>query len=146
MLGRQAEALPATRRRLAEARRRAAKKRGVALVMVLGAIAVLTVFLVELQEDTSASVAAALSERDAIRAHDTDTPITTNFMGAFKPANYAQWAEHMDVVSDDCYPDPNDPEGFRAAAFQRDLIRSSAGWPRSCTSMDPQAVGMARVT
>ena len=30
----------------------------------------------------------------------------------------------MDVISDDCYPDPNDPESFRAAAFQRDLVRS----------------------
>ena len=42
----------------------------------------------------------------------------------FKPANYAQWAEHLDLVSDDAYPDPNDPESFRAAAFQRDLVRS----------------------
>ena len=45
-------------------------------------------------------------------------------MGAFKPANYAQWVEHLDLVSDDAYPDPNDPESFRAAAFQRDLVRS----------------------
>ncbi len=54
--------------RLREARRRASKNRGIALIMVLGAITVLTVFLVELQEDTSASLAAALSERDQIRA------------------------------------------------------------------------------
>ncbi|MBT2518389.1 beta-galactosidase [Streptomyces sp. ISL-90] len=65
-----------------------------------------------------------LMEREIIRAAGATQPITTNFMGAFKPANYAQWAQHMDVVSDDCYPDPNDPESFRAAAFQRDLIRS----------------------
>lgn len=65
-----------------------------------------------------------LMEREIIRAAGAAQPITTNFMGAFKPANYAQWAEHMDVVSDDAYPDPNDPESFRAAAFQRDLIRS----------------------
>ena len=30
----------------------------------------------------------------------------------------------MDVISDDCYPDPNDPESFRASAFSRDLMRS----------------------
>ncbi|MDQ0574480.1 beta-galactosidase [Agromyces albus] len=65
-----------------------------------------------------------LMEREIIRAAGATQPITTNFMGAFKPANYAQWAEHIDVVSDDCYPDPNDPESFRAAAFQRDLMRS----------------------
>ncbi|WP_430645261.1 beta-galactosidase [Agromyces sp. GXS1127] len=65
-----------------------------------------------------------LMEREIIRAAGATQPITTNFMGAFKPANYAQWAELLDVVSDDCYPDPNDPESFRAAAFQRDLVRS----------------------
>ncbi|GAA2044327.1 beta-galactosidase [Agromyces tropicus] len=65
-----------------------------------------------------------LMERAIIRAAGGTQPITTNFMGAFKPADYARWAEHMDVISDDCYPDPNDPESFRAAAFQRDLVRS----------------------
>lgn len=65
-----------------------------------------------------------LMEREIIRAAGATQPITTNFMGAFKPANYAEWARHMDVISDDCYPDPNDPESFRAAAFQRDLVRS----------------------
>lgn len=65
-----------------------------------------------------------LMERDLLRAAGATQPITTNFMGAFKPANYAQWAEHMDVISDDAYPDPNDPQSFRAAAFQRDLVRS----------------------
>lgn len=65
-----------------------------------------------------------LMERDLIRAAGATQPITTNFMGAFKPANYEQWAPHLDLVSDDCYPDPNDPESFRAAAFQRDLVRS----------------------
>ncbi len=65
-----------------------------------------------------------LMERELIRAAGATQPITTNVMGAFKPANYAQWAEHLDVISDDAYPDPNDPESFRAAAFQRDLVRS----------------------
>lgn len=65
-----------------------------------------------------------LMEREIIRMAGATQPITTNFMGAFKPADYAHWAEHMDVISDDCYPDPNDPESFRAAAFQRDLVRS----------------------
>jgi len=65
-----------------------------------------------------------LHERDTLRAHGATQPITTNFMGAFKPADYNRWAEHLDVLSDDCYPDPNDPESFRDAAFQRDLMRS----------------------
>lgn len=53
------------------AKRRARRKnteRGIALVMVLGAIAVLTVMLAEFQEDTSAELAAALADRDAVQA------------------------------------------------------------------------------
>lgn len=65
-----------------------------------------------------------LLERDIIRASGATQPITTNFMGPFKPANYAQWAPHLDLISDDSYPDPNDPDGHRHAAFQRDLMRS----------------------
>ncbi|HET8949739.1 MAG TPA: beta-galactosidase [Solirubrobacteraceae bacterium] len=65
-----------------------------------------------------------LMEREILLAAGATQPITTNFMGAFKPANYVEWAEHMDVIGDDCYPDPNDPESFRLAAFQRDLARS----------------------
>jgi len=59
-----------TKRRTALRRnkRRRASKRGVALVMVLGALTVLTVFLTELQEETSSELAAALAERDALRA------------------------------------------------------------------------------
>ena len=49
-------------------RPRRADKRGVALVMTLGAITVLTVFLTELQDQTAAELSAALSERDALRA------------------------------------------------------------------------------
>jgi general secretion pathway protein K len=49
-------------------RKRRKDRRGVALVMVLGAITVLTVFLTELQEETSSELSAALSERDAVRA------------------------------------------------------------------------------
>ncbi|WP_434993242.1 beta-galactosidase [Arthrobacter sp. Ld5] len=63
-------------------------------------------------------------ERDIIRAAGALQPITTNFMGAFKPADYARWAEELDVISDDLYPDPNDPEGFREGAFHGDLMRS----------------------
>jgi general secretion pathway protein K len=54
--------------RLRRKRRKRAEKRGVALIMVLGAIAVLSVFLTELQEDTSADLSAALAERDVLRA------------------------------------------------------------------------------
>lgn len=52
------------------ARRIAARKRerGVALVMVLGAIAVMIVMLAELQDDASAEFAAATAVRDSVQA------------------------------------------------------------------------------
>jgi general secretion pathway protein K len=56
---------PARRR---SRRRTRADERGIALILVLGAITVLTVFLTQLQEDTSSELAAALSERDALKA------------------------------------------------------------------------------
>ncbi|MBT0770114.1 beta-galactosidase [Kineosporia sp. J2-2] len=65
-----------------------------------------------------------LAERDIIRAAGATQPISTNMMGAFKPGNYAAWAPHIDVITDDCYPDPLDPDRARNTAFQRDLIRS----------------------
>lgn len=49
-------------------RKRSRDRRGVALLMVLGAITVLTVFLTELQQETTAELAAALADRDALKA------------------------------------------------------------------------------
>ncbi|TCL82617.1 MULTISPECIES: beta-galactosidase [unclassified Rathayibacter] len=63
-------------------------------------------------------------ERDILRASGATQPITTNFMGAFPPLDYWKWAAEVDVVSDDNYVDPADPESFRTAAFTRDLMRS----------------------
>jgi len=64
-----AAALPtasaASRRRRAKKR---AKERGIALVMVMGAIAILTVMLAEFQDETSAELAAATAQRDGVQA------------------------------------------------------------------------------
>lgn len=49
-------------------RRRRSRERGVALVMVLGSLAILAVMLTEFQDETSADLGHALSERDGIRA------------------------------------------------------------------------------
>ncbi len=51
----------------ARARRRS-KEAGIALIMVLGAIAVLTVMLAEFQDDTSAELASAMADRDSVQA------------------------------------------------------------------------------
>jgi beta-galactosidase len=44
------------------------------------------------------------SERDAIREHSTDVPITTNMMGPYFDLDYRAWAPAVDVISWDCYP------------------------------------------
>ncbi|MFO0759910.1 MAG: type II secretion system protein GspK [Byssovorax sp.] len=58
----------AQKRALIKRRKQKRSRRGVALIMVLGAITVLTVFLTELQEETSSELASALADRDALRA------------------------------------------------------------------------------
>ena len=71
-----------------------------------------------------------LMEKEIIRAAGALQPITTNFMGQSPTVDYWKWAPHLDVISDDCYPDPNDPESFRTVGgFHRDLMRSFAGGP-----------------
>ena len=49
-------------------RRPRTDERGVALILVLGSITLLTVFLTQLQEETSSELAAALAERDSLKA------------------------------------------------------------------------------
>lgn len=49
-------------------RRRRDQRRGVALILVLGALTVLSVMLAEFQDETSAELGSALSERDAVKA------------------------------------------------------------------------------
>jgi beta-galactosidase len=52
-------------------------------------------------------------------------PVTTNFMGFFKPLDYRTWARELDYISWDSYPDPSDEAAARAAAAAgHDLMRS----------------------
>jgi beta-galactosidase len=63
-------------------------------------------------------------ERDLVRAVTPGLPVTTNFMGFFKPLDYFEWAAAEDVCSTDNYPDPADPAGPMLTAMHYDLIRS----------------------
>ncbi|CAN5655957.1 beta-galactosidase [soil metagenome] len=63
-------------------------------------------------------------EKELLRQATPDIPITTNFMGFFKPVDYWKWAAREDLVSDDSYPDPSEPEAHIVAAMSRDLMRS----------------------
>jgi general secretion pathway protein K len=48
--------------------RRRVRERGIAIIMVLSAIVVLTVMLAQFQDDTSAAVASATADRDGVKA------------------------------------------------------------------------------
>src|SRR5690606_2612036 len=48
-------------------------------------------------------------------------------MGFFALADYWSWAQDLDVVADDVYPDPGDPRSPADAALTADLVRSLGG-------------------
>jgi len=84
-------------------------------------------------------------EKAILRAATPEVPITTNFMGFFKGVDYWAWANEVDVVSDDCYPDPADPESPAYAAMVRDLVRSlGGGRPWLLMEQAPSAVNWRR--
>jgi beta-galactosidase len=63
-------------------------------------------------------------ERSILKEITPETPVTTNFMGFWKPVDYWTWARREDVVSHDHYPDPADTEAHIGAAMSYDLMRS----------------------
>ncbi|WP_062377476.1 beta-galactosidase [Demequina pelophila] len=66
-------------------------------------------------------------QREAIRAVGATQPITTNFMGFFPHVDYWTWADHVDVVADDQYPDHSDANSPADTALVQDLMRSLGG-------------------
>jgi len=48
-------------------------------------------------------------------------------MGFFKPLDYWTLAADEDIVSNDIYPDPSDPEAPLLAAMTHDFVRSLGG-------------------
>ena len=81
------------------------------------------------------------SELAVLRSISPDVPVTTNFMGFFGPVDYWKWAQEVDVVSDDSYPDPADPDSPAYAAMTRDLMRSlRKGQPWLLMEQAPSAV------
>ena len=80
------------------------------------------------------------AEVEVIRER-SEVPITTNFMGFFKPVDYWKWAKEVDIVSDDTYPDPADPISPAYAAMVRDFMRSLGGGdPWLLMEQSPSAV------
>jgi len=66
-------------------------------------------------------------ERAILTELSPGVAVTTNFMRFFKPLDYWKWAEREDVVSDDVYQDPADPDAGMRSAMAGDLMRSLGG-------------------
>lgn len=74
---------------------------------------------------SDAMLANFVDEKAAIRESSPDIPVTTNFMGMYRPIDYHRWAGHLDFASWDNYP-PDDRSAARMA-FTHDLIRGLKG-------------------
>jgi beta-galactosidase len=62
-------------------------------------------------------------EKEIVNKVTPDVPVFTNFMIDFKPLNYFKWAEELDVVTWDSYPDPRDGVPYTHSMWH-DLMRS----------------------
>ncbi|HHX64610.1 MAG TPA: beta-galactosidase [Chloroflexi bacterium] len=66
-----------------------------------------------------------LGEYHVLKEITPDIPVTTNLMSHFKPLNYHSWAPHLDVVSWDSYPAPDEP--ISNVALRHELMRGLKG-------------------
>jgi beta-galactosidase len=86
------------------------------------------------------------AERAAVAVHGKHAPVTTNFMGLFRPVDQFRWASEVDVVSVDSYPDPADAEAHLFSAMACDLTRSvGGGRPWVLMEQAPNAVNWRAV-
>ena len=84
------------------------------------------------------------AEARILRAHSS-LPVTTNFMGDFPATDYWRWAEALDIISDDSYPDPADAAAAHEVAWAGDLMRGLAdGRPWILMEQAPGAVQWRR--
>ena len=70
-----------------------------------------------------------LAEKEVIRRHSPDVPVTTNFMtlSSFRLLDYHDWAPHQDVVSTDHYVVDALEHPRAELSFHGDLTRGLAG-------------------
>lgn len=80
-----------------------------------------------------------LAEKQAIKRFST-MPVTTNFMGSHPWLDHWKWAQVVDLVSNDAYPDPASPGGAWECAWHGDLERSLAGGSWLLMEQSPSAV------
>lgn len=70
---------------------------------------------------SDAMLANFRDEKAAIRRFSPDLPVTTNFMGMYRPIDYHRWAEHLDFASWDNYPPENTTPAWMG--LSHDLMR-----------------------
>ncbi|GLZ75518.1 beta-galactosidase [Actinorhabdospora filicis] len=95
---------------------------------------------------SDALLACYQAEKDVLDRLSPGVPVTTNFMSMMKDLDYWAWAEREDIVSDDAYPDPTDPNAHVTAAMNYDLMRSlGKGRPWLLLEQAPSAVSWREV-
>jgi beta-galactosidase len=67
------------------------------------------------------------AERNIIRQHSPDIPVTTNLMGFFRGADYFSFASETDLIGNNWYTDPAQPQTWELGALTHDLCRGLAG-------------------
>jgi beta-galactosidase len=91
-------------------------------------------------------LACCRGERAALASHSPGKPVTTNFMGLFRPVDQFRWSAGLDVMSVDSYPDPADADAHVASAMAYDLTRSvGGGRPWILMEQAPSAVNWRAV-
>ncbi|CAG6398364.1 beta-galactosidase [Streptomyces cocklensis] len=70
---------------------------------------------------SDAMLANFRDEKAAIRRFSADTPVTTNFMGMYRPLDYHRWAPHLDFASWDNYPPEDQSPAWMG--LSHDLMR-----------------------
>jgi beta-galactosidase len=78
-----------------------------------------------LRFNSDSMLANFLAEKAAIAQFSPDVPVTTNFMGMYRPLDYFRWAPHLDFVSWDNYPP--DMGAHARMALTHDLMRGLKG-------------------
>lgn len=95
-------------------------------------------------------VSFILNEMAPLRELTPDIPCTTNFMGTHEKTNYWQWAEHLDLISNDLYPMPDDRDDTWQHSIRADFIHSlmrgmSGGKPWMLLECSPSSVNWGRI-
>jgi beta-galactosidase len=66
-------------------------------------------------------------QRRILKRITPNIPVTTNFMGFNKALDHWAWAAQQDIIANDSYPEPTDPNSPLWFAMECDLMRSLGG-------------------